>query len=122
MYLKQISFINLFPNFKIIEADQNGLININRFYDYVTKTVALSRNISSVSYKIVKLSFDYADHLLLLSKSKNLLDKEMNFQPPVIKGDKGRVFIDDAGIKLNLKKGSHKLVLVLSHSKILTVP
>lgn len=107
---------------KIIIADQEGLININRFYDDVTETVALRRNISSVPSKIFKLSFDYADYLHILTKSKNLSDKETNFQPPVTKGDKGRVFNDDASIDLNLRKGSSKLVFVLSHSKILTVP
>ena len=104
------------PNTKLktIEADENGLINISRFYNDMTKTVALTCHLESDSDKTVKLNFDYADHLVILLDSNILFDKGMDFAPPAGKGEEGRVFVDDESVELNLKKGENKLVFVLS--------
>ncbi len=100
--------------FKSIEADDDGLLNISRFYDDMTKTVALSCNLESESDKTVKLNFDYADHLVMLLNSEILFDKGMNFAPPAGKGEEGRVFVNDESVELKLKKGKNKLVFMLS--------
>ncbi len=108
---------SLFKNkakFKTIEADDDGLLNISRFYDDMTKTVALTCDIVSDSDKTVKLKFDYADHLVILSDSKILFDKGMNFQPPPEKGEEGRVFVGDEQIDLKLSKGNNELIFLLS--------
>ncbi len=108
---------SLFHNkskFKPIQADADGLLNISRFYDDMTKTVALTCRLVSDSDKTVKLNFDYADHLVILLNSAILFDKGMNFQPPPEKGEEGRVFVDDESVGLNLKKGENKLVFMLS--------
>lgn len=100
--------------FKSIEADEDGLFNISRFYDDMTKTVALSCNLVSNSDKTVKLNFDYADHLVILLDSEILFDKGMNFQAPPKKGEEGRVFVDDESVELNLKQGTNQLIFMLS--------
>lgn len=116
-----INFISqvdsLFENkgkFKSILADDDGLLNISRFYDDMTKTVALSCIIISDSDKTVGLNFDYADHLVILLNSQVLFDMGMNFQAPPEKGEEGRVFVDDEYVELNLSKGSNNLIFVLS--------
>lgn len=108
---------SLFQNngkFKSIEADDDGLLNIGRFYDDMTKTVALRCNLESEADKKIKLNFDYADHLVMLLNSEVLFDKGMNFAPPSRKGEEGRVFVDDESVELNLKKGKNELVFMLS--------
>lgn len=100
--------------FKSIQADSDGLINISRFYDDMTKTIALTCNLVSDSDRTVKLNFDYADHLTIVSNSEILFDKGMNFVPPSDKGIEGRVFVEDESIDLNLKNGDNELVFVLS--------
>jgi len=100
--------------FKPIRADNDGLINISRFYDDMTKTVALTCDIRSDSDKTVKLNFDYADHLVIILNSKILFDTGMNFQPPPEKGEEGRVFVDDESVELNLKNGKNQLIFMLS--------
>lgn len=108
---------SLFQNkskFQSIEADDDGLINISRFYDDMTKTVALICNLESESDKIVKLNFDYADHLVMFLNSAVVFDKAMNFAPPEGKGEEGRVFVEDEDVELNLKKGKNELVFMLS--------
>lgn len=100
--------------FKTIEADEDGLLNISRFYDDMTKTVVLSNSLESKSDKTVKLNFDYADHLVILLNSEILFDKGMDFAPPAGKGEEGRVFVNDESVKLNLKKGNNELIFMLS--------
>lgn len=108
---------SLFKNkakFKTIKADEDGLVNISRFYDDMTKTVVLRSSLESDSDKMVKLNFDYADHLVILLNSEILFDKGMNFSPPAGKGEEGRVFVEDESVELNLKKGKNELVFMLS--------
>ena len=108
---------SLFRNksrFKSIEADDDGLLNISRYYDDMTKTVALRCTLESEVDKSVKLNFDYADHLVIFLNSELLFDKGMNFAPPAGKGEQGRVFVDDESVELNLKKGKNQLVFILS--------
>lgn len=100
--------------FKKIQADSEGLINISRFYDDMTKTVALSCTIESDSNRKVHLNFDYADHLVIWLDSNILFDNGMNFQPPADKGAEGRVFVEDENVELNLKKGKNELIFMLS--------
>ncbi|WP_424003588.1 hypothetical protein [Maribacter sp. IgM3_T14_3] len=100
--------------FKPIEADVDGLINISRFYDDMTKTVALKCTITSDTTKTVNLNFDYADYLVIQLNSKTLFDKGMNFQPPIGKGKEGRVFVEDERIELELRKGTNELLFLLS--------
>lgn len=100
--------------FKSVQADSDGLLNISRFYDDMTKTVALTCNLMSDSDRTVKLKFDYADHLTIVLDSKILFDKGMNFQAPANKGEEGRVFVDDESVELNMKKGKNQLIFILS--------
>lgn len=100
--------------FKSIEADDDGLLNISRFYDDMTKTVVLIYDLESDADRMVKLNFDYADHLVMLLNSQILFDKGMNFTPPAGKGEEGRVFVHDESVELNLKKGTNQLVFMLS--------
>lgn len=100
--------------FMPIQADADGLVNISRFYDDMTKTVALTRNLVSDSDRTVKLNFDYADHLVIIFNSKILFDKGMNFQAPADKGQEGRVFVADESVELDLKKGENQLIFMLS--------
>lgn len=100
--------------FKSIEADDDGLVDISRFYDDMTKTVVLTCNLESEVDKTVKLNFDYADHLVMLLNSEILFDKGMNFAPPEGKGEEGRIFVEDESVNLNLKKGKNELVIMLS--------
>jgi len=100
--------------FKTIQADSDGLINISRFYDDMTRTVAMSCIVESDSNKTVKLNFDYADHLVILLNSNVLFDKGMDFQPPADKGAEGRVFVDDENVELDLIKGKNRLIFLLS--------
>ena len=100
--------------FESIEADDDGLLNISRFYDDMTKTVALSCNLISKVDKTVKLNFDYADHLVMFLNSEILFDKGVNFTPPAGKGEEGRVFVEDESVELNLKKGKNQLIFMLS--------
>jgi len=100
--------------FKTIQADEDGLINISRFYGDMTKTVVLYCDIISDIDKTVTLNFDYADHLVILSDSQVLFDEGMNFKSPPEKGEEGRVFVEDEQIALNLLKGPNKLIFVLS--------
>lgn len=108
---------SLFQNkdkFKTIKADGDGLLNISRFYNDMTKTVALSCTLESEVDKAIKLNFDYADHLVMLLNSEVLFDKGMNFAPPAGKGEEGRVFVEDESVELNLKIGKNELVFILS--------
>lgn len=100
--------------FMSVQADSDGLLNISRFYDDMTRTVALSCNLVSDSSRTVKLNFDYADHLTIVSNSEILFNNGMNFQAPANKGEEGRVFVDDESIELNLTKGRNQLIFVLT--------
>ena len=114
-YISQID--SIFQNkskFKPVEADADGLVNISRFYDDMTKTVALTCNLVSDADRTVKLNFDYADHLVILLNSGILFDQGMNFEPPAGKGEEGRVFVDDEAVELSLKKGDNQLIFLLS--------
>lgn len=108
------SLLKIETKFKTIQADKDGLINISRFYDDMTKTVLLYCNIISDTEKTKALNFDYADHLVILLDSKIVFDQGMNFQPPSGKGEEGRVFVEDEHIELNLRKGINKLIFVLT--------
>jgi len=114
-FVSQIDSIFQYKNkFKSIEADEDGLVNISRFYDDMTKTVVLRSSLESDSDRMGKLNFDYADHLVILLNSEILFDKGMDFAPPIEKGEEGRVFVEDEGVELNLKKGNNQLVFMLS--------
>ncbi|PIB31438.1 hypothetical protein [Maribacter sp. 4G9] len=108
------SLIQYEDKFRAVEADSDGLINISRFYDDMTKTVVLTCNLISDADKTVQLYFDYADHLVLLLNTEVLFDKGMNFQPPPEKGEEGRVFVNDESVELSLKKGTNRLTFMLS--------
>ncbi|KAA2218514.1 hypothetical protein [Maribacter flavus] len=114
-FLDQVDSLKAIKGFsKRIEADIDGLIDISRFYEDMTKTVLLTNTLISDSDRTVDLHFDYADHLVVLMNSKVLFDKGMNFQPPQDKGKEGRVFVNDEQIPLDLKKGSNELIFMLS--------
>lgn len=101
-------------NFKEINADKDGLVNISRFYDDMDNTIVLTSKITSDSEKEVKLNFDYADHLVILLNSETLFDGGMDFRPPPDKGTEGRVFVQDEQTSLKLRKGVNWLSFVLS--------
>lgn len=101
-------------NFKEINADKDGLVNISRFHDDMEKTILLTSKVVSDSEKEVTLNFDYADHLVILLNSETLFDGGMNFRPPPEKGTEGRVFVDDERTTLKLRKGVNWLVFMLS--------
>lgn len=114
-FISQVdSLFELKTRFKVIRADSDGLVNISRFYEDMTKTVVLRCNILSDTNRFVKLNFDYADHLVILFNSNVLFDKGMNFRPPPDKGAEGRVFVDDENVELDLNKGTNRLTFVLS--------
>lgn len=113
-FMAQLDSIQNNGMFKSIEADADGLVNISRFYDDMTKTVVLRQTLESDMDKKVQLHFDYADHLSIFLNSELLFDKGMNFQPPSTKGMEGRVFVDDEHVELNLKKGQNTLYFMLS--------
>ena len=100
--------------FKTVLADEDGLINISRYYDDMTKTVVLTCNLVSDSDRTVLMNFDYADHLVVLFDSKIRFDGGMDFRPPADKGVEGRVIVTDEQVPLELKKGSNELVFMLS--------
>ncbi|MEP3209393.1 MAG: hypothetical protein ABJN95_09405 [Maribacter sp.] len=100
--------------FKTIHTDEDGLLNISRFYDDMTKTIVLSCNLESDVNREVKLEFDYADHLVLFLNSEIVFDKGMNFKPPADKGMEGRVFVNDESVMLDLKQGANRLDFMLS--------
>jgi hypothetical protein len=112
-YLDQVDSLKAIKGFtKSIEADADGLINISRFYEDMSKTVILTNTLISDSDRTIGLHFDYADYLVVLMNSKVLFDKGMNFQPPPNKGKEGRVFVDDEQIQLELKKGPNELIFM----------
>jgi hypothetical protein len=114
-FSRQIDSLRLnHSKFKSIVADDDGLLNISRFYDDMTKTVALKCTITADAEKTVNLDFDYADYLVIQLNSKTLFDKGMNFEPPKGKGKEGRVFVEDEQIKLELKDGDNELLFLLS--------
>lgn len=100
--------------FKSILADEDGLINISKYYDDMTKTVVLTCNLVSDTDRAVLMNFDYADHLVVLLDSKIYFDGGMDFRPPADKGVEGRVIVTDEQVPLELKKGSNELVFMLS--------
>lgn len=100
--------------FKVIEADEDGLINVSRFYHDMEKTVLFGSTLISDEDKEVTLNFDFADQLVILLNSQILYEGEMNFRPPPNKGTEGRVFVQDEEIKLDLKQGKNRLYFVLS--------
>ncbi|TLF43192.1 hypothetical protein [Maribacter aurantiacus] len=114
-FLDQVDSLKTIKGFtQSIEADGDGLINISRFYEDMSKTVILTNTLISDSDRTIGLHFDYADYLVVLMNSKVLFDKGMNFQPPANKGKEGRVFVDDEQIRLELKKGPNELIFMLS--------
>ena len=114
-FLSQIdSLISHKAKFNTIEADTDGLINISRFHDDMTKTVVLTNKLVVSDDKTITLNFDYADYLVIVLNSKVLFDKGLDFQPPPEKGKEGRVFVDDEQIELKLSKGTNELIFVLS--------
>ena len=108
------SLLKHIDKFKDISADEDGLVNISRFYDDMDKTVIIASKIVSSEEKEVVLNFDYADHLAILMNSEMLFNKGMNFRPPIDKGVEGRVFVNDEQVKLKLQKGINWLAFILS--------
>ncbi|MFC3121178.1 hypothetical protein [Agaribacter flavus] len=100
--------------FESISADEDGLINVSRFYNDMEKSVIFTSTLVSESEKEVTLNFDFADQLVILLNSEVLFEGEMDFRPPPEKGAEGRVFVDDEKVSLNLKSGKNQLVFVLS--------
>lgn len=100
--------------FKKVVADEDGLINISRYYDDMTKTVVLTCNLVSDSDRTVMMNFDYADHLVVELESNILFDRGMDFRPPAGKGVEGRVIVTDEQVPLELSQGSNELVFMLS--------
>lgn len=113
-FVAQLDSVLVNGKFKSIEADDDALVNISRFYDDMTKTVVLRHTLESDADRQVRLNFDYADHLAIFLNSEVLFDKGMDFQPPSTKGMEGRVFVDDEEVSLNLKKGQNTLCFMLS--------
>lgn len=101
-------------HFRPVLADEDGLINISKYYGDMTKTVVLTCNLVSDTDKTVKLNFDYADHLVILLDSQILFDGGMDFRPPAGKGVEGRVMVMDEQVPLTLSQGSNELVFMLS--------
>lgn len=100
--------------FKTILADEDGLINISKYYDDMTKTVVLICNLVSDADRTVLMNFDYADHLVVLFDSKIRFDGGMDFRPPADKGVEGRVIVMDEQVPLELSQGSNELIFILS--------
>lgn len=113
-FASQLDSLHINDQFKSVRADADGLVNISRFYDDMTKTVVLRYTLESDADRKVRLNFDYADHLTIFLNSEILFDKGMDFRPPSTKGMEGRVFIDDESVELSLKKGPNLLFFMLS--------
>ncbi|WP_395344272.1 hypothetical protein PN836_005760 [Ningiella sp. W23] len=114
-YEQQVnSFLTHQDKFKKITADEDGLINVSRFYEDMEKSVIFTTTLLSDSEKEVVLNFDFADQLVILLNSKTLYEGEMNFRPPSDKGAEGRVFVEDEEITLNLMSGRNRLTFVLT--------
>ncbi|MET1259016.1 hypothetical protein ABV409_06725 [Flagellimonas sp. DF-77] len=108
------SLLKLRDKFKEINADNDGLVNISRFYDDMDNTIVLTSQIVSDAEKEVELHFDYADHLVVLLNSETLFDGGMDFRPPPNKGAEGRVFVQDERTTLKLRQGVNWLSFMLS--------
>jgi hypothetical protein len=114
-YQQQVnSLLTHGDEFTTITADEDGLINVSRFYDDMEKSVVFTTALLSESEQKVTLNFDFADQLLILLNSEILYEGEMNFRPPANKGEEGRVFVEDEEITLNLKSGKNRLTFVLT--------
>ncbi|WP_297337864.1 hypothetical protein [Algoriphagus sp.] len=100
--------------FKTVLADEDGLINVSKYFNDMTKTVVLTCNLVSNRDRTVPMNFDYADHLVIMLDSQILFDGGMDFRPPPGKGVEGRVIVTDESVPLELKKGSNELVFMLS--------
>lgn len=100
--------------FKKVAADEDGLINVSRFYRDMEKTTIFSSTFVSKSEREVTLNFDFADELVILFNSQVVFEGVMNFRPPSGKGKEGRVFVEDEEITLNMQSGKNRLVFVLS--------
>lgn len=100
--------------FKEVSADEDGLINVSRFYGDMEKTTLFSSTFISETQRQVTLNFDFADQLIILFNGETVYEGEMNFRPPSGKGKEGRVFVEDEEITLNMQRGKNRLVFVLS--------
>ncbi len=92
---------------KKVRADEDGLVNISRFVNEMSGTVALKTSIGTKSAQSVKLHFGFAKHLMIILNDKIVFSGEMD-----TKEKEGRVFVDDETVDLKLVKGKNEIFLV----------
>jgi hypothetical protein len=96
-------------SWKKIKSDTDGLVNISRFIEEMSGSVALKTTIRSESEQPIKLQFGFAKHMIVVLNNEVLFDKNMDTDK-----EEGRVFVDDESIELKLSEGKNELIFVLT--------
>lgn len=96
-------------SWKNISSDEDGLINISRFIENMSGTVALKKTIRSESDQSVKMNFGFAKNMIVVLNNKIVFNQDMDTSK-----EEGRVFEDNQSLELNISKGENELYLILT--------
>lgn len=96
-------------SWKKIQSDTDGLVNMSRFIEEMSGSVALKKTIRSELEQAVNLYFGFAKHMIIVLNNEVVFDKNMDTDK-----EEGRVFVDDESVELNLSQGKNELFFVLS--------
>lgn len=96
-------------SWKNVDSDEDGLINISRFINEMSGSVALKKLINSKSNQPIKMKFGFAKNVIVVLNNEVVFNRNMDSDK-----EEGRVFVDDESVELNLSKGENELVLIVT--------
>ena len=94
---------------KQIHAQEDGLINLSKYFDVTEGTAILKTNIESRVDRPVKLLFDYSESLTVMLNSKIVFSDSLR-----IRDNEGRVMDGEEEIALDLVRGTNELLFILT--------
>ena len=92
-----------------INSDDDGLVNLSRFFESMKGTVALKTTLYSDSERKVNLNFGFAKKMVVMLNDQVIFNNTMDTTK-----DEGRVFVDNEIIDLELQKGDNNLYLLIT--------
>lgn len=98
---------------KRIHADEDGLINISKFVDQMSGSIALKTNIKSKQGQKLKMHFGFAKQVTVILNDTIIFNGEMD-----TKDAEGRVFVEDESVDLELVERENEILLVLTGDEL----
>ncbi len=104
-YYQLIEQLEKGEEWQSIKADQNGLVNLAKYFDHPQESALAKTVINSSTEKEVTLAYDFSQVMMVV-----LNDQVLEYRVNLDSEDFMRIYPDSYQLKLPLQKGENKLV------------